>query len=263
MQLDCCLKTFYRECLDADKINVFILYTTTNKNHERAYDILEQEYPDVSFIKESNFKEDLLEITSGNVHLLFIVDDTIFIDEFYIADMTDSLAYRHNKYTLGVSLRLGTNTTYCYPLSKTQQIPKLINGWYGLQKFDWTKAEYDFNYPLELSSSLYRYNDLKFILEQTYYNNPNELEYLLSINSVVVKKDYLLCYENSMAFSNPLNKVQNTNNNKFAIESIHTPEFLLSMFLDEFRIETTMFEEFMPSGCHEEIEFLFIKEKND
>ena len=190
----------------------------------------------------------------------FLVDDTIFIDEFYVADMVDALTYHHNEYVLGASLRLGINTTYCYPLDQTQEVPVLVNGWYGLSKFDWTKAEHDFNYPLELSSSLYRLKDLRSILENGCYNNPNELEYLLSINSGIFHKNYLLCYENSVAFSNPVNRVQKINNNKFALEYSYDVELLLEMFLDEFRIETTVFEDFLPHGCHEETEFLFIKE---
>ena len=190
-----------------------------------------------------------------------MVDDTIFVDEFYIGDMIDALDYRHNEYVLGISLRLGENTKHCYQLDKVQQIPNFVNGWFGFQKFNWTKEQHDFNYPLELSSSMYRYSDLKFILGQTYYSNPNELEYLLSINSGVIKKDYLLCRYTSVAFSNPVNRVQNTNNNRFATESTYTPETLLDLFLEGFRIETTAFENFISNGCHEEVEFLFIKKQ--
>jgi len=263
MQLDCCLKTLYKQCQDIDKIDISVLYTTTSEKHQKSYDILEQTYLDVNFIKENNFKEDLLVLIQDKNHILFVVDDTIFVDEFYIADMVDTLTYNHNEYALGVSLRLGLNTTYCYPLNKVQKIPELINGWYGLKKFDWIKAEYDFNYPLELSSSFYRLKDLGSLLKTLHYSNPNELEYLLSINSRIFNKNYLLCYENSVAFSNPVNKVQNVNNNRVATEHNYSIEYLLSMFLDEFRIETTNFEDFMPHGCHEETEFLFVKEKND
>ena len=263
MQLDTCIKTLYKQCQDVDNIDVSVLYATTSEAHEKSYDILVQEYPDISFIKENNFKEDLLEIISDKTHVLFIVDDTVFIDEFYIADIIDALEYSHNEYVLGASLRLGINTIYCYPLNKNQQPPELINGWFGLKKFDWTKAEYDFGYPLELSSSLYRLKDLCFLLENGCYNNPNELEYLLNINLGIFHKNYLLCYENSVAFSNPVNKVQNINNNKFATEYSYGTEFLVDIFLDGFRIETTNFENFMPNGCHEETELLFVKEKND
>ena len=262
MQLDCCLKTFYKQCQDAKRTEIFVLYTTTSGTHEKSYTILEQEYPNISFIQENNFKEDLLEIISNKTHILFVVDDTIFIDEFYILDLVDALTYHHNEYVLGASLRLGRNTTYCYPLNKYQKVPELINGWYGLSKYDWTKAEYDFSYPLELSSSLYRLKDLFFILENGCYNNPNELEYLLSINSGIFHKNYLLCYENSVAFSNPINKVQETNNNKFAVKYSYSAEHLLSMFLENFRIETTSFEDFISHGCHEETELLFVKGEN-
>ena len=262
MQLDCCLKTLYKQCQDVNNIDISILYTTTSEDHEKSYDILKQTHCDVDFIEENDFKENFLNIIQDRTHVLFVVDDTIFINEFYVADMADALEYNHNEYVLGASLRLGRNTKYCYPLDRLQKIPKLINGWYGLSKFDWEKAEYDFNYPLELSSSLYRLKDLMSIMETLHYNNPNELEYLLSINKGIFNKSYLLCYKNSVAFSNPVNKVQNVNNNKFATEHNYSPEYLLSMFLDGFRIEITVFEDLMPHGCHEEIEFLFTKGGN-
>jgi len=261
MQLDLCLKTFRKQCQDIERIDISILYKTTTQKHKNSYDILKDNYPKINFIKENNFKEDLLNIIDGNTHVLFIVDDTIFIDRFYIGDMVDALEYTHNEYVLGVSLRLGKNTTRCYPFNKTQKIPNFMNGWFGFQKFDWQKGQYDFGYPLELSSSMYRLSDLRFILKSAYYNNPNELEYLLSSNAVVIHKKYLLCYHTSVAFSNPVNRVQETNHNRFATEYKYTSEFLVDLFLDKFRVDATAFENFISNGCHHESEFLFVKNK--
>ena len=261
MQLNCCIDTLHKQCQDIDNIPVNVIYTTTNNDHERSYDILKENYPDINFIKENDFKKDLLDSLIGKTHVLFIVDDTIFVDEFYIGDMVDALEYKHNEYALGVSLRLGKNTTHCYPLNKDQKIPDFVYGWFGLSKFDWKKSEYDFNYPLELSSSLYRIDDLRSIFTLISYNNPNELEYLLSINSFMIKKNYLLCFDTSVAFSNPVNKVQKTNNNRCAIDHSYSSEFLLGLFLEGFRIDITAFENFISLGCHHEVEFLFINLK--
>jgi len=257
MQLDLCLHTLYQQCQDIDRLDISVLYTTTTQKHTNSYDILKNNYHGIDFIQEDDFKKDLLNIINNNTHVLFIVDDTIFVDNFYIGNMVDALGYRHNEHTLGISLRLGRNTTHCYPLNKIQEIPIFINGWFGFKKFNWQKERYDFNYPLELSSSMYRVKDLEFILRRTYYNNPNELEYLLSSNTVTIHKEYLLCYDISVAFSNPINRVQKTNNNKFATIHEYTPEFLVDLFLDDFRIDPTAFENFISNGCHHEVEFLF------
>lgn len=257
MQLDCCLTTLHKQCQDISNLNISVLYTTTNDLHEKSYNILKKDYPNINFVKENNFQEDLLNIVLGSTHILFCVDDTIFTDQFFIADMVDALEYPHNEYVLGVSLRLGKNTVHCYPLDKNQLVPNFMNGWFGFNKFDWTKGTYDFNYPLDLSSSMYRKKDLNFILKHAEYNNPNQLEHLLHINANMYDKNYLLCFKTSVAFSNPTNRVQEVNNNKFAFNG-YSPEFLLDLFLEGFRIETTGFEDFISDGCHEEIEYLFI-----
>jgi len=67
MQLDCCLKTLYKQCQDVERIDISVLYTTTSEGHEKSYDILEQTYLDVNFIKENNFKENLLEVIDNKI----------------------------------------------------------------------------------------------------------------------------------------------------------------------------------------------------
>src|SRR4030042_1966805 len=45
-------------------------------------------------------------------------------------------------YAIGFSLRLGKNTTYCYPLDKGQRLPEFQTIEQDILKYNWTNAEY-------------------------------------------------------------------------------------------------------------------------
>jgi hypothetical protein len=56
----------------------------------------------------------------------------------------------------GFSLRLGANATYSYAYDEPHVIPALTPVRDRVRLFDWTTEQWDFNYPLELSSSVHR-----------------------------------------------------------------------------------------------------------
>jgi hypothetical protein len=120
MQLDCCLRTLKENCLDLNCENgeetVSVLIKTDKAVHQISYIKLAQEYPNINFINEINFKEDLLRIVKDKDYVLFICDDNVFTHLFSLAEMIDAL--KENPYALGFSLRLGTNIEYCYSLDK-------------------------------------------------------------------------------------------------------------------------------------------------
>ena len=62
LQLDLCLRTLQLHCADIHKISdVNVLYKADD-HHKESYEILKREYPDVNFVEEVSFKQDLLEI---------------------------------------------------------------------------------------------------------------------------------------------------------------------------------------------------------
>lgn len=62
LQLDATLRSFYLHCLDATKLaQVTVLYKTSGARHACQYRELQNEYPDVNFLAEKNFRRDVLE----------------------------------------------------------------------------------------------------------------------------------------------------------------------------------------------------------
>ncbi len=122
--------------------------------------------------------------------------------------------------------------------------------------FRWVGGEGDFGYPLELSSSVYRAQDLLLLLSWLPYGNPNRLEQVLSRCSSLFRraKPDLLCYEESVAFCAPINKVQSILDNRAGGQEQYSSESLNERFLQGLRIDVERLCGFLPEAAHQEIE---------
>jgi len=258
MQLNLCLRSLY-ENLD-EYSDIHVLYTYSNDDFKKAYETEEKKHKFVEFRRENDFKSDLLQLIHDKMYVLFVVDDCIFTNDFSVNEIEKLLEERDD--IIGFSLRLGLNTKYCYPENKSQEIPE-----YEIYKdkmvFNWSNAEYDFGYPLELSSSIYRVKDIFAILYDCKYKNPNELEWLMYLNKDIYKNERpkLSCYKQSVAFCNPINKVQTANAVNRSGDSI---EYSAHSLLTEFNkcgiIKYSKFKGFVPKGAHQEVEIEILYE---
>ncbi len=261
MQLQAALESFFLHCTDSEQIKLFVLYQVSNHLHQRQYNNLKKDFGNITFIKETNFKQQLCTIVEGSEYVLFLVDDNLFVKDFSLADVVKSL--QGNKDAIGFSLRLGKNTDYCYSHDSKQNLPVFQGIDNGILKYNWTAGEYDFGYPLELSSSLYRTSDILILLDKLEFTHPNILEDMMAANSQLYAqtKDFLLCYENSVAFCNPINKVQSVWNNRSCTDDRYSAERLAEMFEDGVRIDVEKFSGFVPNSCHQEVQVYFKTEE--
>jgi FkbM family methyltransferase len=258
MQLDGSLRSFFLHCKDHQGTHLKVLYTTSSELHERQYTALREEYCDVQFICEKQFKEDLLTALSPYDYALFLVDDNIFAGDLSINEATAALAEADN--ALGISLRLGRNTTFSYMPGKQQPLPVFEQRRSGLLSFDWTSAELDFGYPLELSSSIYRTADLLPLFKDWDFTNPNTLELQMDLHKSVFQnsRNALLCFPVSRCFCNPVNMVQTVWANRAGNTGAYTSEKLRELFGRGLRIDVRRFSDYVSTSCHEEVDFAFI-----
>jgi GT2 family glycosyltransferase len=258
MQLDASLRSFLLHCKDADEIDLKVLYTVSSTHHEDQYKKLKEEYTDVDFIREENFRNDLLSLLTSYNYVLFLVDDNIFVNDFSLYTTVNAL--EQNPKALGFSLRLGKNTSYCYMQNKQQVLPNFYSIGNSLLAYDWTAAEYDFGYPLEVSSSVYRIEDMLPFISQLPFNNPNTLEALLDKNNSFFQKTkpLLLCPEQSVTFCAPVNIVQTAWTNRASGTSDYTADNLSKLFDKGIRINIAAYDNFTPKACHQEIELHFL-----
>jgi len=257
MQCDACLKSLKYHTLDYNYLDTFVLYKSDDEEFDYAYGLSINENPEVKFIKESEFKENIKNIISNYEYVIFLVDDNLFTHNFSVKEI-EKLLKEYDK-ILGFSLRLGLNTHYSYPTAKEQVIPphKVINK--KILLWSWVNEELDFGYPIELSSSVYRIEDIYPILDNCNYHNPNELEYVMDFckKYFQVTHPYMACYEKSVAFCAPVNRVNPNNGNRSGSKEEYSIENLLTKYENGVRIDVNKLVGFIPNACHQEIDFDF------
>lgn len=260
MQLDLTLTSNKKYCIEKEIRNECVIYKATDEHYEKAYQQVAKEHPSVKFIKETNFKLNLYNCLKRKEYVLFVVDDCIFTNKYSLNTIKINLDICNG--VLGFSLRLGNNTKFCYPLKIENQIPYMQSLGKNIYAFNWKEAgEGDFSYPLEVSSSIYRITDIKPIIEGIHYSNPNSLEWIL-YNYVpnLVRRPFLLSYDISVAFCNPINRVQTENSvNRVGSNPNYTIESLLELYEQGYRIDVNKFDGFVSNGAHQEVDLSFIK----
>jgi hypothetical protein len=263
MQLDAVLRSLRLHCRDADLLATTVLYAVSNDTHARHYAQLAREHPGVHFLEEKDFKGDILSLVKPSRFLLFLVDDNIFVREFSLEDAVGQL--QATPQALAFSLRLGRNTIYSYAFAKHQKLPKFDEVSKGVLSFDWTTSERDFGYPFDVSSSIYRTSDMLPLLKRVPFSNPNTLEgHLDSIKGDMGEQNVLLCFDQSVTFANPINKVQSVlPNNRSGKQKRYTPTHLAEMFEQGYRIEVRAYVNFVSNGCHQEVRLKFIGADGD
>lgn len=280
MQLHATLGSFASCCADAGDLDVAVIYKASCPEYADAYNLLRDEMASrlkIEWIEETDFKRDLLGFVCGedrrrwfdrlrrkpqsgaDEFLLFMVDDNIFVSDFQLAVVCRTLSDQQD--ALGFSLRVGRNTTYCYPNRCDQALPAFVRLPGNILRFAWPKQQGDFGYPLEVSSSVYRARDVEPLLKRLPYSNPNRLEQGLSVSSRLFarSKPDLLCFEQSVAFCAPVNKVQSVLDNRAGEKSENSAVQLNRLFLDGVRIDAEALRGFVPTAAHQEINLPLVR----
>ena len=122
--------------------------------------------------------------------------------------------------------------------------------------FKWHGEQGDYGYPMSLDGHFFRTNEIIALSKALTYNNPNSYEAILA--RYPLNRLKMICFEDSIIVNNPVNKVQNYNNN---VHGNVTAEFLNEKFLDGYVIDFEDFKGVKNFACHQEIEINFIKDE--
>jgi hypothetical protein len=207
-----------------EPLDATVLYTVSTEQHERQYQQLQREWHGgfvhgVRFILQSNFGEDMQLLLRMARRVLLLTDDSIFTHHVDLRAVDKLLDVPE---VLGVSLRLGRNTTHCWMAGRDQVLPTFTPADGGALTFRWTDADGDFGYPFDLSSSAYRTDDLipyvgDYLLRtpedilpylESKLRGPNHMEDTLwgAAHEFIDRSPWLACFETSAAFACPWNR---------------------------------------------------------
>ncbi len=277
LQLHGTLESLRRRAAEGATVPVSVIFRASALEYAEGYRILARELAgtmQIDWVEETDFKENLLaQVEAGekakqgffhrlfggapavrHPYVLFLVDDNLFVRDFSLNDVTRELEASPS--ALGFSLRVGKNTTYCYSNRCAQRLPAFRVKSGGVLQFRWPGEQGDFNYPLEVSSSVYRTTDVIGLLRNLPYSNPNRLEQGLSVSSKLFsgRRPEMLCFEQSVAFCAPVNKVQSILDNRAGSAEEYSSSALNEMFLAGRRIDVESLKGFTPNAAHQEIE---------
>ena len=257
LQLDAALASLDLCVSDLGQARVAVLYKASTPFFAAQYRTVGFDHPNLELRREADFKSDLLELVAGSPFVLFMVDDAIFVGD---ASLSASMSIlEKDRSCLGFSFRLGRNTTYCYTMNKPQTLPDFQPEGPGFLSFNWPDMDFDFGYPIEVSSSMYRTADLLPLLESLPYTNPNTLESVLACRAVDFRESLprLACYEQSVALSIPANLVQTAWVNRMDGHPELSAESLAKEFSRGRRIDVAHYRGHVAPAAHEEVPFVF------
>jgi glycosyltransferase involved in cell wall biosynthesis len=253
LQLDATLASLLLRCVDPERMEITVLYTTSSAYQEGLYRQLALEYPGVTFRRERHFRADILALVAGAGFVAFVVDDALFVRDFSVGTVIEEL--QSDASAIGFSLRLGTNTTYCYPVDAQQDLPEFMAVRPGVLAYRWPGASYDFGYPFDLSSSVYRTADIEPLLRRIPFTNPNLMEGRLAAGAPASgpRQPVLLCFERSVAFCIPANMVQTVAKNRAGTRADESPMALAAAFERGCRIDVSSYDDFPNTACHQDV----------
>jgi len=278
LQLDATLRSFFRHCRDPEQVSLNVVYAGSSRLWLNQYRQLKLGFPGVEFFAEGDFERDVFNLIGiplsrwgrfalragvarrpANKYVLFLVDDNIFVRGFCLSDATSAL--RREREALGFALQGGRNLDYCYPLDIPLKFPAGIPVFGDVIKYRWPDAGDGLNYPLEVSSSLYRLSDIARLLARLRFSNPNTLEAQMARHAKSFRRShpYALCCTQSVTFCNPVNTVQTTYANRAGEEPNHSASALAQLFDQGYRIDVAQYDGFVPASCHQEVELLLSK----
>lgn len=256
MQLMAAIESFVLHCKDSDDVDMTVLYKASNDLHSRQYNELKHIFADVHFIEETNLRDQLLSVVDGSGYTLFLVDDNIFVRPFNINSAVTALN-NHNG-AIGFSLRLGRNVTYSYARDCSEVQPQFESVDENVLKFKWYDIKGSFGYPLEVSSSIYRTEHIVKLLSGLNFSNPNTLESEMDESKAnFFNFSYLLTFDKSVTFCNPINKTQQIYENRSGNNPGFSVDKLAEFFNEKKAIDVSKYVGFVPNSPHQEVELYF------
>lgn len=245
------MKLYFKEFYE-HKIN--ILYTFSNDGFKAGYDKLFKIHNDsnIKYIKETlKFKDHILLLLDyNNPYSLFFVDDIVFKNPFSLNCKQFKL-FTMNEDILTLSLRLHPKLIFCYPANIRMAPPDFDSN----LSFKWSGMSGDYGYPMSLDGHFFRTSDFLSLTKVLNFSNPNSYEGMLA--NYPFNRPKMICFEESVIVNNPINKVQNYNNN---LHGTINAEYINKEFLNGYLIDIDNFKGLKNISCHQEIEIRLVKE---
>lgn len=158
--------------------------------YKSGYQKLMEMYPEVNFIPETNFKEQVIENLRGD-YQMYLCDDDVMVEPFK-EDCQEFKALKDNKEIICLTLRLA-------PYYK--DAPKMINN-----TWRWRRYRHGWGYPMSVSAHIFRTEDISYVIHNGIYDIPGNFEKALRSN--IPDRPLMICFDKPKIINNLANQVQ-------------------------------------------------------
>lgn len=247
MQLDACLRSIERFAPYGGP--VVVIFKASTPEFAAGYRLL-QHSSRVQLVPQSDdFRVDVLKaVDPGREYTVFHTDDDVFFRRPPILPPM-------GKGFAAFSLRLGENTTYCYPRRRNQPVPPRTERG-PVVAWRWTRAQDDFAYPMSLDGHVLATVLVRRMLACSHFANPNELETELHRRRHLAPSG-MMAFRESSIVSIPANIVAPTYRNRAGDNPEWSAEELNRRFLAGERIDLDAMDFAQVRAAHQEIPLAF------
>lgn len=230
--------------------------------YETGYDIVKEQFGDVSFLCQQNAPQDFWELFKKAVfgseksqYILFSVDD-IIVKDYVDLDYCSRLIEQEQAYAF--ILRLGLNIDHCYMLNLSTPVPLARLVAPSIYKYKFSDGQADWAYPNTLDMGLYRKSDVEKTIFKLKWNYPNECEGRWA--SLANLNQYGLFFEESKVVNLPLNLVNNSRDGgQNRCSFFYSAKELLDQFLAGYKIDIKPISKMRHNTVHVDSYVSFIK----
>lgn len=198
--------------------DVYVIYRASNTEYADGYKEVESRFEQAYYLKQGNnpradFKPLTLQASFASKadYIIFAVDDIIVKDAI---DLSADIDLLEQTKAYAFYYRLGKNLTDCYSLNRPQPLPRLQEVADDVFAWQLGGASCDWGYPHSVDMTLVRKNDIKVDFYSMSYYHPNTLEANWAGRAGKVRSRLGLCHEQSKIVNLPLNRVQNSHQNR-------------------------------------------------
>jgi len=212
---------------------ISIIYTSSNKFYYDGYQFIKTLYPNINFIEQGIFKNDLVHVVSNiQKYYLALADDTIFIEKIVYDNIFKT--FETNKEVMTINTRIGKSVLYNYlrPNEPIIKSPIFNND----NTYDWRLILNPYwNHPMTSCGHICRVEDIKSFIQNSIFENPNSLEG--NLIELAKHKRLNICYDRIKVIELCVNLVNTTNRaNVHGIDIENSTEELNKKWLDGYRI---------------------------